>query len=134
MYVEDATAVLAAAPTRDALEQQPVVHFEQYDSIERLADLTEHRLEAFGLRNGSRKAIENETTRGIRGGQALTHHAEDGGIVDKLTRVHDGLGPATEFGTIAHVRPQQIPGGDLRNAMPFDQALRLGALAGSRGP
>jgi hypothetical protein len=120
VYVEDATAVLAAAPTRDALEQQAVVHFEQHDSIERLADLTEHRGETLGLRNGARKAIKDEATRGIRRGQALTHHAEDGGIVDELTRVHDSLRPTTELAAIAYVGTQQVSRGDLRDAVPFD--------------
>ena len=46
--------------------------------------------------------------------------------------IHDGLGALAELGALAHVRAQQVAGGDLRDAMAFDQPLGLRAPCRSR--
>jgi hypothetical protein len=132
VHIENPAAVLAGATPRDALHEQLRVHIEEDRRIERLADRCEHLLETFGLRHGAREPVEDETAGRIGRREALTHHAEDGGVVDQLAGVHDGLGAATELRTVAHMRTQQVAGRDLRDAMTLDEALRLGALAGTR--
>jgi hypothetical protein len=116
-------------PLMDGLEATRAIR-----AVERLADLRQHAVEAFGLRNGARESVEDETARGIRRRQTLAHHAQNRGVVDQLAGIHHGLGAAPEFGAVFDVRAQQISGGDLRYRVTLDQTLRLGSFAGSRSP
>ena len=59
----------------------------------------------------------------------------DGHLVgDQVAGVHVLAGLEAELGPLAHVGPEDVAGGDLRDGEVRGDELRLGALAGSRRP
>ena len=132
MHVEHQTTGLTGATTRNALHKQSRIDLEEQHGIERLTDLCQHFLQALGLRDRAGKSVEDVATGGIALGKALTHHPEDGGVIDQLPSVHHRLGATPKIRAFTHVGTQQIPSRNLRDAVTFDQTLRLGTFAGTR--
>src|SRR6185295_12966183 len=126
--VEHLAAVLARAPSGDALRELAVVDVEQHDGVERLAGLAEHSAQGLCLHDRAGKPIENEAALRVGLREPLADDAEHRLIVHQLAEVHEGLGMQAERRTVLHGGAQQIPRGNLRNGMAHGETLRLRAL------
>ena len=91
-------------------------------------------IERVRLGEVARKAIEDEPLAGVRLLQPLANHPEHQGVIHQAAAVHGFLGLPAKFGALGHRGPQQVTGGDLRDADTLHETLRLGALAGAGGP
>ena len=129
--VEHATTVRATAPPGNPARQLAVIDLQLHDRIQRLTQLGQHVIQRASLRQVARKPVENEATLGIGLRQALTNHTEHDFVLDQAAGVHGLLGLEAELGTVGNRSAQQVPRGDLGDAMALDETLRLRALAGA---
>ncbi len=130
-HVEHATAVATGAAAGNASCQLRGVDLHQHDRIQRLADLPQHRIERRGLIDGARKTVEDEAAPRVGFRKALPDHAEHDVVFDQQASIHGLLCLQPERSSVGDGGAQQIAGGDLRNAVPLDQTLRLSALTGA---
>ena len=132
--IEHPAAIGAGAASGDASHQLAVVDLQLHHRVERLPEGLEQVIERVRLGEVARKAIENEPLAGVRLLESLANHPEHQGVVHQAAAVHGLLGLPAKFGALGDRSPQQVPGGDLRDADTLHEALRLGALAGAGGP
>ena len=129
--VEYLVAQRAGAPAGDAAHQLLGADVEQHDGIDGSAEFLRQDREAFGLRLRAREPIEDESGPCVGLHDAVADDVEHGGIVDQLAGGHDGIGAPAEVGAFLAMLPEDVAGGDLRNAETRDETLCLGALARS---
>ncbi len=103
----------------------------QHDGVDRLTQAVEHRRQRLRLRDVARKAVEDETVRGVGPRQALADQGEHQVVGDQLAGVHRRLGPEAQLGAARNRIAQQIAGGNLGHAALLGEPLCLGALAGA---
>ena len=65
----------------------------------------------------------------IRLAKPFPQHLGDELVRHQRTRLHDRLGPPPKLAAAAHMRPQKIPGRDLRNTQGHREPRGLGALS-----
>src|SRR5438105_1717407 len=94
--------------------------------------LGEHAIQPFCLGARARKSVENEAAITVFILESDADHIADKIIGNKLAAVHDGGGFFPQFGAAGAILAQQVPGGNLWNAVAHDQALGLRAFAGAR--
>src|SRR5690606_19036435 len=88
----------------------------------------QHGVQRFGLRNGAREAIKNETGFAIGCVQTLRDDAVDNGITDQITTIHYYLGLKPQRGLGRNRRAQDVTGGQLGDIVGLDQDLGLSPL------
>src|SRR5580704_11141911 len=84
------------------------------------------------LSGGARKPIQDEPALAIRVADAPGHHVANQIVRHQFTASHQSLGLHAQLGAALHIRPQNVSGGDLRDAVMFGHALGLCALARAR--
>jgi len=80
------------------------------------------------------KAVENEALASVGLLEPLANHPEHQRVIHQAAAVHGLLRLPAQLGALGHGGPQQISGGDLRDADTRHETLRLGALAGAGSP
>ena len=124
-------AVLTGAASREALHEHVEIHVHEYGAVQRLIEVAQHTVQGLGLGDVTREAVEDETLPGIVGAQALANDAQHDVVGDQLARIHSRPGLQPQGRTGRQRRPQQIAGGDMRDAVFLRQFLGLGPLAGT---
>jgi hypothetical protein len=115
--VKHAATAAAAAPARQAPQQDLRSDLHQHDRIERYAEGRELGREAIGLGDGAREAIEDEAAGGVGPCQTLADDAQHDVVGDQLAGVHDDFRRAAECRACGHGLTQQVTGRHLRHAM-----------------
>jgi hypothetical protein len=95
--------------------------------------LGEGLIQHFRLGDVAWEAVEQDAGRGIGPGKALEKHLDGHRVRHELAAVHVSLGDQSEWGFIADGGPEEVAGGDMGQAQPLGQDLRLGALSCARG-
>ena len=94
----------------------------------------EHLAQRLGLLHRAREAVEDEAVRGV----GVVEPVVDQGVGqrggDEVTGVEVLLGLEAQLGLVADVVPEQVTGGDVRDAELLRQLLRLRALARAGRP
>src|SRR2546430_6981399 len=78
------------------------------------------------------KAIQNEPTLTIGITQTQRHHVADQIVRHEISSSHDAPRLHTQLGAALHVLPQNVSGGNLRDAISFGNPLSLRTLARTR--
>jgi hypothetical protein len=84
-----------------------------------------------GLRDGARETVEHIASVLGRGDGGFAQHVHHHGVRNQVARLDVGLDRPPEGGLIPDVLPQQVATGDMGNAEPLGQSLRLRSLAGA---
>ena len=126
-------AILAGAPTGEALHENLEVHVDEQGQVQGLVQLGEQLVESLGLGDVAGKTVEDEAALGVGLAETLSDHRQHDVVGDQLAGVHGRLGLNTELSTVTDLRAEQVTGGDLRNLVTLDQLLSLGSLTGARG-
>ena len=123
--------VLGDETARDAPHDLLLGDIEHEHAVECSSTLDQHLVKRDGLWHGAWKSVEQEPTRGIRFGDALTKHPHDEIVGDELARIHVALGFDAEGRVALHVRAQHVSGRDVRHREPRSETWGLRALARS---
>ena len=124
----DPAAGFAGVASRDSPNDFIVRNFDGNHGIDVL-----NPVQGFGLWNGAWEPIKHHALCCIRLGQTLLDNPYNDVIWDKRPRFHVALCLNANLGSSGHGCPQHVSSGDLRLAGPVHDALRLRALARSRG-
>src|SRR5262249_47862601 len=112
----------------DALLQDGAVHLEFDHRVERKAFLLEHAVERYGLRDGARETVQDESLSGIGLLDTVGDDRHDHIIGHQLTALHHVLGAQPDRGAGLDRGTQQVAGRKLHDAMFLNETLRLRAL------
>src|SRR5690606_25338925 len=114
----------------DTIHQLLRIDFQPHNAIDLLAVAREHRVKRLGLRDCSRKTIEDESWRAFVSRQRILNQRNNDLIGHEGTRVHDRGDFLAEFRARLARRTQHVARREL-NIAPFGrEALGLGAFAG----
>src|SRR5580658_9197727 len=123
----------------EPLYQLIIVHVDADHNWQTLATLRifkdlalEKSVQPARLSGGARKPIQDEPALAIRVADAPGHHVANQIVRHQFTASHQSLGLHAQLGAALHIRPQNVSGGDLRDAVMFGHALGLCALARAR--
>ena len=83
-----------------------------------------------GCRPG--KAVQNISALAVRFFQTQTNHFTNQVVGNQLASSHYGLRRLAKCRALSYVVPQEVAGRDLRNQVPFHDALGLGTFTGAR--
>src|SRR5262249_47877314 len=112
----------------DPLLQDGAVHLEFDHRVEREAFLLEHTVERYGLRDGARETVQDESLSGIGLLDTVGDDRHDHIIGHQLTALHDVLGAQPDRGAGLDRGTQQVAGRKLHDAVFLNETLRLRAL------
>src|SRR5580658_8602838 len=84
------------------------------------------------LSGGARESVEDETALAIRVTHAPSHHVANQVVGNQFATRHQGLSLHAQFGAPLYIRPQDVSGRDLRDAIMFGDPLSLCTLARAR--
>src|ERR1051326_3685663 len=124
-------AALAQPPTGQAFHEDLCRHLDVDGAPNPAAALTQSTFERFRLGDGTREAVEQRPTAGIRLFEAVDDHVYHERIWHEVAAIHVRPGGAAEVRTLVPMLAQQVAAGDVRNAEDFGQEACLGALAGA---
>ena len=91
-------------------------------------------MQRFGLLDGARVAVQDETLGHVGIVQTVVNELVGQFRGHQVTGVEVALGLQAEFGAFANVVPEQVAGGNLRDAELFFELLGLRALPAPGGP
>ncbi len=126
------SSMMAAAYAMVVLDQGVFVHVQLDHVIQLAATAGQDRIERFGLGRSARITIEDSPGAGAHGIKLVTDQRRDDLVRDQLARFHHGLGLEANRRPGLDGGAQHVARGKLLEAMTFDQALGLRALAGTR--
>jgi hypothetical protein len=87
---------------------------------------------SIGLRDCSRKPIEQRAIPAIRHIEPLGDDTQDDRVRDQVSGLHQGLCAAAQFRALCNGIAQHVPGGYVRDLKVRSQALGLSALPCAR--
>ena len=126
--------VAGAALLADAAAAHPVKnHVLVHGQVQNLVDPDAHPLDGLGLGDGAGHAVQDEALGAVGLCQPLFQDADDDIIRHKAAGVHVTLGLQAHLGALLDGGPQDVAGGDGRDAQLGGEDLGLGALARTRG-
>ncbi len=117
---------LVNATACDTLDDFFVFHRDFNHGIQ----LDTSRHQGFGLRNGARETVEQETVGTVRLRDTVLDQGNDQVIGNQATGVHDALGLNAQLGACFYRSAQHVTGGDLWNAEFFSDELCLSTFTG----
>ena len=126
-YSEDAESVAIGM----TLEQEVFGCFEEDHGVELHADALHGVFEEFGLRDGAREAVEDESVGAFRRGEAGGDHVGHDLVGDELAGLHAGFRLFAEFGAGCHFAAEDFAGGDVRELFLRHQGIGERAFAGA---
>lgn len=132
--VPEVTTLSTGTPPRYAAYDLVVVDLQlQYD-VEGCAQLVEDAAQCLSLWHVAGEAVEQESGCGVVLSQPVSHDRYRHLVGDQLTGVHVVLGATPELGRRRDAGPEDVTGGDLRDAVVRGEQFRLRALPRSRRP
>lgn len=121
--------------TGDPAQQMLFVDANLYrDRRRKTATLRGKRIQPFGLGKRSGKTIQDVSGRRVRLCEANRDHLVHQIVGYKLPLPHQVIGQHTQFSVIPAMLPEEVAGGNLRDAKAGDEELRLGALTAAGRP
>ncbi|CAO5231769.1 hypothetical protein FAGKG844_160039 [Frankia sp. AgKG'84/4] len=129
--VPDVATVPAGSPPGQPPHDLVVVDDELEYDVETGSHPVEHLPEHLGLRHVAREAVEQEALHRVVLSEAVTDHADGDLIRDEVASVHEGLGLDAQFGSLSHVRSENVPGGDLGDGPRLGYERGLSTFSGT---
>ena len=112
-----------------------IVHIQPYDSVNFGAAFLEKCVKGFGLINGARKAIKDDSFGCFGVGVKLMLKDRNHEVVgDKMSLGNVAVGNFAKFGTLTYVATQNIACGDVVEPVLIDEACALSAFAAAGAP
>ena len=104
---------------------------ERHVDLQHVVELDAGGLHGVGLRDGARKAVEQEALGAVGLGDAFLDQVDDQVIADQTARFHHRLGLQAQWRAGLDSGAQHVAGRDLRNAEFLADESGLRALAGA---
>jgi hypothetical protein len=124
--------MLGRRPPGQPTQQLLLVGLEVEHGVQGHPQVDQAPVQGLGLVDRPGEPVQHEPTVTVRLGQPLHHHGDDHLVRHQVTAVHVLLSGPTQLGPLGHIRPEDVPGGDVGAAEPASHLSGLRALSSPR--